>query len=171
MNAIKIEYPSLETERIKLRLLTLEDANEVFTLFSDSEVTRYMDIEPCKDIREAEEIIQFHMDDSGCRWGLFKKDDNIFIGTAGFHYLRKSEHLIAEIGFDLAKDYWGNGYMLEAMKEVILFGFNEMGLDVIDATVEPANEKSLQLMRKLGFEEHEELKDHLVYFTLKKPTA
>lgn len=166
MNAINIEYPSLETERIKLRLLTLEDANEVFTLFSDSEVTRYMDIEPCKDIHEAEEIIKFHMDDAGCRWGLFKKDANTFIGTAGFHYLRKNEHFIAEIGFDLAKEHWGKGYMMEAMKEVISFGFSEMGLDIIDATVEPENVNSLRLMRKLGFEEHEELKDNLVYFTL-----
>lgn len=54
------------------------------------------------------------------------------------------------------------------MKEVISFGFREMGLDIIDATVEPENENSLRLMRKLGFEEHEELKDNLVYFTLNK---
>lgn len=87
MNAINIEYPPLETERIKLRLLTLEDINEVFTLFSDSEVTRYMDIEPCKDLLEAEEIIKFHMDDAGCRWGLYKKYDDTFLGTVGYHYL------------------------------------------------------------------------------------
>lgn len=58
--------------------------------------------------------------------------------------------------------------MSEAIKEVILFGFTKMGLDTIDATVEPANESSLHLMKKLGFKEDEELKDGLVYFYLKK---
>lgn len=48
----------------------------------------------------------------------------------------------AEVGFDLSKRYWGKGYMLEAMREVILFGFVGMELSTIDATVEPENDKS-----------------------------
>lgn len=48
-----------------------------------------MDIEPCNDIKEAEEIIQFHIDDKGCHWGLFDKKDNKFIGTRVFHCLGK----------------------------------------------------------------------------------
>jgi [ribosomal protein S5]-alanine N-acetyltransferase len=162
------EFPSLETERINLQILTLENSEEVFKHFSDINVTRFMDIEPCKDIKEAEEIISFHLDDSGCRWGLYNKNDNKFMGTIGFHYLRKSENFIAEIGFDLSKDYWGIGFMSEAIKEVMLFVFSQIGLDIIDATVEPANEKSLNLMRKLGFNEDIELRDNLVYFYLNR---
>ena len=169
MSIIKnAEFPALETERINLQILTLENSEEVLKHFSDINVTRFMDIEPCKDIKEAEEIINFHLDDSGCRWGLYNKNNNKFIGTIGFHYLRKSESFIAEIGFDLSKDYWGNGFMPEAIKEVMSFGFTQMGLDIIDATVEPANERSINLMRKLGFNEDIELRDNLVYFYLNK---
>lgn len=67
----KFDYPSLETERLNLRILSFRDSDEVYKHFSDEEITRLMDIEPCKDIKEAEEIIRFHLLDSGCRWGLF----------------------------------------------------------------------------------------------------
>lgn len=162
------DYPPLDTERMNLRILTLENSKDVFIHFSDKDVTRFMDIEPCKGIYEAEEIIKFHMEDYGCRWGMYDNNNNKFIGTIGFHCLRKNKNYIAEVGFDLAKEYWGKGFMSEAIKEVILFGFTKMGLDTIDATVEPANESSLHLMKKLGFKEDEELKDGLVYFYLKK---
>ncbi|MEK5239804.1 GNAT family N-acetyltransferase [Paenibacillus sp. FSL L8-0470] len=61
----KMNYPVIETDRLNLRLLTLEDREAVFRHFSEEEVTRYMDIPPCRDISEADEIIQFHIDDSG----------------------------------------------------------------------------------------------------------
>jgi ribosomal-protein-alanine N-acetyltransferase len=166
-NIRKVEFPSLETERMNLRILTLQDTEEVFKHFSDEDVTRFMDIEPCKDIKEAEEIIRFHIEDSGCRWGLFDKNNNNLIGTCGFHYLRRTnEDFIAEVGFDLSKFYWGKGLMSEAMKVVIDFGFKKMGLNIIDATVDPENQRSINLMRKLGFKKEAELKDNLIYFYL-----
>ncbi|MFD0048113.1 GNAT family N-acetyltransferase [Actinomycetes bacterium NPDC127524] len=168
MNTKIVEYPPLETERIKFRILTLDNAEEVFMHFSDSNVTKFMDIEPCKHIKEAEEIIQYHMEDSGCRWGMYDRNSEKFIGTIGFYYLRKNEDFIAEVGFDLCKDYWGKGLMSEAMKEVISFGFTEMGLDTIDATVDSKNQRSINLMRKLGFKENIERKENLLYFDLKR---
>lgn len=162
-----VVYPALETERLHLRELTLDDTDGVMKHFADPEVTRFMDIGPCKDRKEAEDIIQYHLDDAGCRWGIFDKNENQFLGTIGFHYLRKKDRdITAEIGFDLSKKYWGKGYMTEAITEVIRFGFSQMGLTTIDATVEPENEKSLNVMRKLGFERDEELRDNLVYFYL-----
>lgn len=165
----KVEFPSLETERLNLRLLTLQDSKAVFKHFSDEEITRFMDIEPCKDIKEAEEIIRFHLEDSGCRWGLFDKNNNSLIGTCGYHYLRKTNDVfIAEVGFDLSKRYWGKGLMSEVMKVVIDFGYTKMGLTIVDATVEPENERSISLLRKLGFKREIELRDNLIYFYLNR---
>lgn len=161
------EYPSLETARLHLRILTLQDVEEVFGHFSDEAVTRFMDIEPCKNLAEAKDIISYHIEDAGCRWGLFNKSDNRLIGTCGYHYLRNiRDEWTAEVGFDLSKHYWGNGYMLEAMREVILFGFAGMELSTIDATVEPENERSIHLLGRLGFDRVVELRDGLVYFQL-----
>ncbi|MNO36008.1 Spermidine N(1)-acetyltransferase [compost metagenome] len=165
----RFEYPPLQTDRIDLRILNLADAEAVFRHFSDEEVTRYMDIEPCKDLKEAEEIIQFHIDDLGCRWGMFDKERDELIGTCGYHYLRREhKEFTAEIGFDLSKAYWGQGLMYEGMKEVIDFGFSTMGLTTIDATVEPENAKSIILMERLGFDRDAELRDQFVYFVLKR---
>jgi len=95
-----------------------------------------------------------------------KTNDNL-IGTIGFHYLRKKEDdFIAEIGFDLAKPYWGKRWMSEAMREVLTCGFQDIRFTRVDATVELENEKSIQLMRKFGFSRKEELIDGLIYFCL-----
>ncbi len=164
-----IEFPSLETERLSLRILTLHDSEAVFKHFSDEVITRFMDIDPCKDLQEAEEIIRFHLEDSGCRWGLFDKSNNDFVGTCGYHCLRKTnDDFLAEVGFDLAKQYWGKGFMFEAMKAAIDYGFTKMGLTMIDATVEPDNERSIRLLRKLGFERESELQDNLLYYYLSR---
>ncbi|MEX1029097.1 MAG: GNAT family protein [Paenibacillaceae bacterium] len=118
-------------------------------------------------MNEAEELVRYHIEDSGCRWGLFDKRNNNLIGTCGFHYLRRTnDNLIVEVGFDLSKPYWGKGLMREVMIEVIRFGFTKMGIFIIDATVEPENERSIKLLSKLGFKRELELKDNLIYFYL-----
>jgi [ribosomal protein S5]-alanine N-acetyltransferase len=171
-NSNKPEFPQLKTNRMNLRILELDHVEEVFQHFSDEAVTRFMDIEPCRERKEAEEIIHYHLEDEGCRWGLFEKSTNRLIGTAGFHYLRRNpDRFIAEVGFDLSKHFWGKGYMTEAMKEVLSCGFEQMGFDIIDATVEPENSKSIRLLEKLGFKRDIELKDHLLYFYLHNPKA
>lgn len=158
-------YPSLETERVFLRILDLTHIEEIYKHFSDENITKYMDIEPCKDLKEAEELIRYHQDDVGCRWGMFDKETNRLIGTCGFHYIRNTEYgVIAEIGYDLAHSHWGKGLMREVLEEIIEFGFNEKAFYMIDATVEPRNERSLHLMNRLGFTRDQELKDNLVYF-------
>ncbi|MBY0098165.1 GNAT family N-acetyltransferase [Mesobacillus maritimus] len=168
MKIIK-EYPTLETERTILRILTKEDAKEVFMHFSDPIVTRFMDIEPCKDLKEAEEIIHYHEEDLGCRWGIVERSHGIFIGTIGFHYLRHNdEELIGEIGFDLSKSHWGKGYMTEVIKEIISFGFTTMGLDTIDASVETNNQKSIKILETFGFKRDVELRDQLSYYSLQR---
>lgn len=163
-----IQYPQLETHRMQLRELTLLDKELVFKHFSDPLVTEFMDIDPCKSVEEAEEIIQFHVDDTGCRYGLFDKKSGELVGTAGFHCWVHGEHPRAEIGFDLASKYWGQGLMQEALDVLIHVGFELMKLDFIEATVEQGNLRSQKLMEKMNFIKHEELRDNLIYYTLHK---
>jgi [ribosomal protein S5]-alanine N-acetyltransferase len=161
-------YRGIETQRLCLKVLTLEHTEEVFQLFSDENITRYMDIEPCKSLTEAEEIITYHLEDAGCRWGIFTKETEEFIGTCGFHYIRNHGEFIGEVGFDLSKMHWGNGFMSEAMKSLLEYGFNAMSLETIDATVNPRNEKSIALMNRLGFKRDAVLREKLIYFYLTK---
>ncbi|MCR2807103.1 GNAT family N-acetyltransferase [Paenibacillus soyae] len=161
-------FPTIDTERLTLRLLTLEDAPAVYRHFSQAEVTRFMDIPPCKDMREAEDIIQFHIDDSGCRWGLFDRETGQLAGTCGYHCWVSGPEARAEIGFDLSTAYWGQGLMGEALRPVLELGFTRMGLERVEATVEPGNVRSIRLLEKLGFHRHEEPVQNLIYFDLKR---
>ena len=163
-----LKYRDIETERLYLKVLTLEHTEEVFQLFSDEDITRYMDIEPCKSLTEAEEIITYHLEDTGCRWGIFTKEKEEFIGTCGFHYIRNHNEFIGEVGFDLSKGHWGNGFISEAMKSLLEYGFKAMSLETIDATVDPRNEKSIALMNRLGFRRDAVLRENLIYFYLTK---
>ncbi len=164
---MKMDFPMIETDRLTLRLLTLNDSEAVFRHFSDEEVTRFMDIPPCREIHEAIEIIQFHIEDTGCRWGIFDKQTGQLAGTCGYHCWVTGTAAKAEIGFDLSRAYWGQGLMTEALLPVIEFGYGQMGLELIEATVDPGNARSMRLMEVLGFEREAELVDDLVYFYLR----
>ncbi|MBP3961891.1 GNAT family N-acetyltransferase [Paenibacillus lignilyticus] len=170
---ILIYFPPITTDRLVLRVLTPDDAEQVFKHFSDPEVTAFMDIEPCRSIREAEEIIQFHVEDNGCRYGLFSKDNGSLIGTCGYHcWVRDEESRSrAEIGFDLAKAYWGQGYMKEVLAPMLRIGFDVMKLAYIEATVEEANVRCRRLLEACQFVREEELRERLIYYKLiSRPT-
>lgn len=161
-------FRGITTNRLLLRELSLNDTESVFKHFSDPEVTRFMDIEPCVKLEEAEEIIQFHIDDSGCRYGLFIKSSGDLAGTCGYHCWRKESPSIAEIGFDLSSPYWGQGLMQEALVELLKLGFDDMQLDMIEATVEQDNIRSQKLLNRMNFVREDELRDGLYYYTLKR---
>ena len=167
---MKLNFPILETERLVMRELKLSDTVAVYNHFAKPDVVRFMDIEVCKDLSEAEEIISFHIQDSGCRYGLFHKKDGELIGTCGYHCWVQAESR-AEIGFDLSPSYWGKGIMQEALKELIHVGFAYMKLDLIEATTELENANSQRLLEKMGFIQAPELKDNLLYYWLKESIA
>ncbi|WP_342563097.1 GNAT family N-acetyltransferase [Paenibacillus sp. FSL R7-0345] len=166
--AEKLVFPALETERLYIRVLKESDAAAVFRHFADEAVTRYMDIPPCRDMAEASEIIRFHTEDSGCRWGLFDKATGQLAGTCGYHCWVKEAQSRAEIGYDLSSTWWSRGLMTEAITPVIRWGFEQMKLDLIEATIDPANERSARLLERLGFQRKKELVDGLVYYFLPK---
>ncbi len=146
-----MEFPRLETERLYLRELTLDDAFDVQEHFADPLVTEHMDIEPCTDLKSAREIVSFHLHDTGVRWGMFSRTTERLIGTCGFHCWDTATARV-EIGFDLRRKHWGQGLAKEAVTAALLFGFGRMNLASVYADVEPLNVRSTGLLLRLGFE-------------------
>ena len=160
-------FPGLQTPRLLLRLLTLEDTDAVYRHFSDDDVTRFMDIDACTNVAQAREIIEFHLNDPGCRWGLFYKATGALIGTCGYHcWERDLPQPMAEIGFDLGKAHWGQGLMHETLQTAIPFGFEQMKLTKIYASVEPANHRSIRLLQRLDFRAEPGPRNGLRWFNL-----
>lgn len=157
-------FPTLETERLILREITIEDVNAIFSSLSNDEVTRYYGQDTMKDIEEAEKVIDIfatnYVEKRGIRWGIQRKGDEEIIGTIGFHaWFHK--HKRAEIGYEIHPDYWRRGYTHEALLEIISYGFDEMELTRIGAVVFTENKASKKLLTKMGFKNEGLLKDYM----------
>jgi ribosomal-protein-alanine N-acetyltransferase len=153
-----VNYPRLETERLYLRELTLDDAPAARVHFSDPEMTEFMDIDPCTDLESAREIIAYHLHDTGVRWGLFDRQTDALIGTCGFHCW-DATRAQAEIGYNLSPAHWGRGLMREALEAALAFGFGTMALSEVHAISDRANHRSMRLLERLGFEFRPDLPD------------
>lgn len=144
----------IETSRLILRELKEEDANFIFSHFSDEDVCRYLyDEEPLERLEEALDIISWYKDfetKDHCRWAIEHKQSGNLIGTCGFHNLDRKNNIV-ELGYDLNKDYWGQGYMLEALEVVVDQAFSNMAINRIQAFVYTGNPGSYRLLEKLHF--------------------
>lgn len=146
----------MQTARLQLRLLTLEDAPGLLKIFSDEDTMFYTDIDPITSLEIIKEEILL-MDNllqkqHGIRWGIFKKTDDQLIGTCGYHKWDKVSHR-AEVGYELGSPYWRQGYMSELFPSLLHYGFKTMELNRIEASVIKENLRSIKLLKKFGFKQ------------------
>ena len=106
------DLPVLETDRLVLRRMTLNDAEAVFAYASDPEVTRYV-------------LWETHH-------SILYKGDHRFVGTCGI-VSWEPDHARAEIGYTLSRDYWGRGLASEAVRAMISFWFGRIALNRLEA--------------------------------------
>ena len=67
------------------------------------------------------------------------------------------------IGYDLQKEFWYNGYITESLKEVLKFGFEKLEINRIEAEVMPGNIGSEKVLKKLRFEKEGLLRDWMLF--------
>jgi [ribosomal protein S5]-alanine N-acetyltransferase len=156
------KFPQLETRNLTLREMGPADAEAVFQIFADDEVTQFYDLAALTDIEQASQLIIRQADrfaqQTGLRWGITQKDHDTVIGTCGYMFHKPSFR--AELGYDLARPYWGRGIMTEALQAIIRFGFEELGVNRFQALVMPGNVASIKLLLKLGFQEEGVLREY-----------
>ncbi|MCY8233958.1 GNAT family N-acetyltransferase [Priestia endophytica] len=147
-------FPFIETNRLLLREIVKDDANDILKYLSDEEVMKYYGLAPFKTINEALNEISWYQsilnEQTGIRWGITLKGKDEVIGSCGF-LNRVPEHYRTEIGYELSKDYWGHGIASEALEAVIRYGFKYLKFQRIEALVEPPNISSHKLIEKHGF--------------------
>jgi ribosomal-protein-alanine N-acetyltransferase len=147
-------FPVLETGRFILRAVALDDAADIFRIMADPLVTRYFGSAPMTSIDEAvrrvDGIRSAFEQQEGVRWAIARREDGRFIGSCGFWRLIKP-HFRAEIGYELAPEFWGQGVMPEAAGAALSFGFTTMGLHSVEAQIHPENTGSRRVLEKLGF--------------------
>lgn len=148
-------FPVIHTNRLTLRCLTPNDANDIFAIRSDFEVTKFNSGPAYTDISQGANLIARSIagfkSKSSLYWAIVLNDDtNVVIGQLGFNNWDQDNHA-ADIGFDLRRDCWRKGIMQEALSAILKFGFNEMHLNRIGAQVSAYNVACKQLLWKLQF--------------------
>ena len=148
------KLPVLETERLRLRHPRKEDVDDLFAVFSDSEAMRYWSHEPWTDLEVAQNYLASidsgFADRSLFQWAITLTKEDRLIGTVTLlHWDRTNRHL--EVGFMLSRERWGKGFATEAVRAVLSFAFEHLGVHRVEAELDPRNEASARLLEKLGF--------------------
>ena len=146
---------TLETERLILRPLTLKDASIIQKLASDRRIsdTTIAIPHPYPDGAAeqfiSKQIAKFEAGNS-VTFAIEKKGDNLLIGILEILDIER-EHSCAEVGYWLAVKAWGQGYMSEALKPAIRFGFEKLSLNRLYAYHMVRNPASGKVLEKNGF--------------------
>lgn len=142
----------ITTNRLRLRQLDNSDLQDIYRQFSDYEMCRFFSDPPCT-IEEAKDIInhyQYKNGDKQIRYYITDKSTGVFIGTCGFHLWDKTNRRV-EIGYDVWKEYWRQGYAKEAVKPLLNVCFDELGVECIYALTHVDNIASEKLLISIGF--------------------
>ena len=155
-----MKTPILETERLMLRPLEKKDVQEVFDCWmQDEDVCRYMYWHSTDDINVAEYFIDFELtmidSDQWFRWLTVEKESQNICGTCLIYY--HEDEKAWDIAYNLGKKYWGKGYATEAMRRVMEYGKDVLGIKEIIAAHAIENTLSERVITKLGFEFEKEI--------------
>ena len=145
-------FPVLNTERLTLRALSLQDTAGVFDIRSDPVLTKYVGFAAYTDIKQAENYIRKVEAGLGkwVVWSIIEKQSGSFAGTICLWHFNRFQKS-AEIGYDLLSKFQHSGIMTEAAIAVLHYGFEQMKVDSITADLQKENSSSIKLLEKLGF--------------------
>lgn len=150
----------LETNRLIIRnWMPDQDAEQVFTMYNDPDVTYFLGSAACAPSIESQrqrlidslERSQFRQNGSGS-WAIVEKTSNMIVGKILLSELPDSNWMLTEdfeIGWHLRRSAWGKGYATEAAYGMLEYGFNTLHLPVIYAVVKPENYRSIRVTQRL----------------------
>ena len=157
--------PILETQRLILRPLKMRDAHDLYAYARDPEVSRHVLWDAHESVWQSRQYLraalrQYRRGLPGS-FAITLRQSGRMIGTIGFMWVN-TDHRSAEVGYSLARDYWNQGIMTEALGELIRYGFRSLNLNRIEAQHETENPASGAVMRKCGMRREGTLRQRLL---------
>ena len=144
----------MQTERTILTMLTKDDYTEILLMYEEPDTFKY--IAPLQN-KSQEELIIFldsRIDQVnkgiGYHWVVRRKDDGKFIGLMNLNPIGNSDKI--QIGFQLRRKYWNQGFASEVTKRVLEFALDEADLKVIYGVFSKRNIVSKKIFERFGFE-------------------
>lgn len=144
----------LETKRLIIRPIKIDDKNEVFEYRSDKGTNKYQGWIPAT-LSDVETFIgkvskQINEPETWFQFIIIEKGAQKIIGDLGIHFF-DNENKQAEIGCTLNKKFQNKGYATESVKRVIDYLFKELNKHRIITSIDPENKNSIRLVERIGF--------------------
>lgn len=155
-------FPELETERLQLRKLEESDFERIIYLRSDPVVNQFVKRPKAENREDAiafiEKISLQFLSGKSIYWVISKKDAEVMLGSICLWNFSE-DGKTAELGYDLSPAAQGNGFMDEALKRVLKFGFDDLNFEKIEAYTQKNNQASIKLLKRNGFIKNPERSD------------
>jgi len=153
----------LETQRLILRRLVPDDLDDLFALYSDPEVRRYIP-EGTLTYQETKEELEWFLDGHPQHpelglWATIRKETNQFIGRCGLLAWTIDQRQEVEVAYMLAKAYWGQGLGSEAAQGIRDYAFEHLGLSRLICLIDRENYASIRVAEKIGMRFEKEGRD------------
>ncbi len=161
-----LPFPELYTNRLLLRRLTDEDADDLFLIRSDPNAMQYIDRPLAKTVDDVLKLVKVIEDrliaGDGITWAVSLAGQPGLIGTIGLWRIVKEDYR-AEIGYLLHPAWHRKGIMHEALVKVLDYGFSVMKLHSVEANLNPLNVASIRLLEKNRFVREAYFKENYYY--------
>ena len=153
----------LETERLLFRHLVPEDLDALYRLYSDPEIRRYFP-EGTLTYAETKEELEWFLNGHPRHpelglWATIHRATNQFVGRCGLLPWTLEGRAEVEVAYLLDKAFWGQGLATEAAGAILRYGFEQLQLRRLVCLVDPNNEASINVARKMGMALEKEAED------------
>ncbi len=145
----------LETDRLRLRRLSVDDAGFILKLLNEPSFIQNIGDRGVRTIADAQAYIRngpvasYEKHGFGL-WLVETKESGAHIGICGL--LKREVLEDVDIGYALLPEFWSRGYALESASAVLSYGREKLGLKRVLAVVNPQNQSSIRLLEQIGFE-------------------
>lgn len=148
----------LETDRLRVREWTVDDATVAVEIYGDERVSRWLSpaMAPVRDTAEMAGLLgrwtreQSEVGPPCGRWAVERTDDGVLVGALVLRRMPPYDEDI-EIAWQLAPAHWGHGYATEAARALARWAFSQSAHELF-AVVRPANERGVAMAKRLGME-------------------
>jgi RimJ/RimL family protein N-acetyltransferase len=144
----------LETKRLILRHQVIQDLDDLWALYCNPEITKYIPDAP-RSREEAREELEWHMNghprfpELGL-WATIHKETGKFIGRCGLLPWTIDGQQEVEVAYTIAQEFWGQGLATEAARAILQYGFEKLNLTRLICLIDPENIASQRVAERTG---------------------
>ena len=153
---MSLPQKTLESARLRLRALRLDDADGYYAICSDPVAMRYSSHVPYTDRQQAVDkvasLVKLQAESASLALAITLRENDSYVGNVSL-FSMDMKNFRCEVGYALLPSLQGKGYAAEALRLALAYAFDDLGLQRIEADIDPRNTASCKLVERVGFKQ------------------